>query len=84
MFKAKNKTLPDGVHRSCKVSDSKYELRVGCKLVLPKAKKEVKRRYISFKEVQLWNSADLNLKQCTTFVIFKNVTICTYIWELWL
>ncbi len=78
MFKAKNKTLPDGMHRFFKVSESKYELRDGCKFVLPKAKKEVKRRCISFKGVQLWNSADLKLQQCTTFVMFKKA-LCALI-----
>ncbi len=78
MFKAKNKTLPDSMHRFFKVSESKYELRDGCKFVLPKAKKEVKRRCISFEGVQLWNSADLKLQQCTTFVMFKK-SLCALI-----
>ena len=76
MYKAKNKTLPNSVHRFFKVSESRYELRDGCKFVLPKVKKEVKRRCISFKGVQLWNSADLKIKQCTSFVMFKKL-LCT-------
>lgn len=80
MFKVNNKTLPDSVHKFFIVSQSKYELRDGSKFMLPKAKKEVKRRCISFKGVQLWNSADLKLKQCTSFVMFKK-SLCAFIFR---
>lgn len=55
------------------VSEGKYPLRDGCKFVLPK----VKRRCISFKGVQLWNSTDLKLKHCASFVVLKKSFPCT-------
>lgn len=51
--------------RQLLVCMSKYELRDLQTYVETKAKKEVQRL---FKGVQLWNSADLKLRQCTSFV----------------
>lgn len=57
MLNAHNKKLAGGVQRFFIVSQGECELRDGCKFVLPKAKKEVKKRRILFNWVQLWNSA---------------------------
>lgn len=47
-------------------------------------KEEVKRKCISFKGVELWNSADLKLKQCTSFIMLQKIIIYIYTLKFWL
>ena len=76
MYKAKSNLLPVSIQRFFSTQETKYNLRDVCKFIVPRAKKEVKRRCISVVGVSFWNDANINLRMCSTFMVFKKMVYC--------
>lgn len=80
MFRAKSKTLPDSIQRFFSIQESPYNLRGVYKFTVQKAKKGMKRRCVSIIGVKFWNDANINLKTCHSFLVFKKM-VCKAIFE---
>ena len=80
MFRAKSKMLPDSIQKFFSIQDSPYNLRGVCMFTIQKAKKGMKRRCVSIVGVKFWNDANINLKTCHSFLVFKKM-VCKAISE---